>query len=72
MKLWAVVIGKKGRHKQYVSCFTFMPTSKLQIFETRAEARRVREAVKVGCGHKDVCVLPFVPDAGKEQRCRAK
>ncbi len=53
LKLWAVVIGKKGRHRRYIES----SDNHLSVYERREEARARRKDVLEWCRHKDVYVV---------------
>jgi len=57
MKLWAVVIGKKGKHLRYVA----RESGHLAIYETRGVAR-TRKFTMIQMGYESVYVVPLVED----------
>jgi len=66
MKLWAVVIGRKGRHTRYVAQFIsrqfLIPLPLLHVYERRKDAREVRKQLLENFGDKDVYVVRFLSE----------
>ena len=58
MKLWAVVIGRKGRHKRYIhqKC-----VEGLSVYLSRDEARKERQNLMREWSSKHIYVIPFNP-----------
>ena len=59
MRLWAVVIGKKGPRRWIAVQSGFVNSHPLAVFETRGVALVCRKELLRTCGHKDIFVIPF-------------
>ncbi len=64
MKIYAIVIGRKGQHSRYIS-FHHFPSSgvsseqPLAIYEDYQTAMKVRKIILKECMHKDVHIISF-------------
>ena len=62
MKLYAVVIGKKGKHTRYVAYSPYFSCDKkaLAVYEKMSHAKLAKQRTLDECGHTDVCVIRFI------------
>lgn len=61
MKLYAVIIGRKSRHKQYVALDPFLNDGRtLAIYDDYKRAREAKAETLAEVNHKDVYLIRFV------------
>lgn len=61
MKIWAIVIGRKGRHKRYVA-HARSTDKNLAVYGTMAKAKEAKKDILRPSERKVVFIIPFESD----------